>query len=117
MGPQTFISFALFLSLGSLGTTLGKPRRAYERPHMTLPWHECASNGPGTGASVPEPRRAHINPRFFQFSGHFSTSLSPTSFSVPDLRRVTGVPEDCPWGLRLTFHSHFCLPLARLARP
>ena len=43
MGPQTFISFALLLSLG---TTLARPRRASERTHMTLTRHEFAFKGP-----------------------------------------------------------------------
>ena len=62
MGPQTFISFPLLPSLGSLGMTLARPRRASERLHMTLPRHECAFKGlamalGGTPwAPVPRPR-------------------------------------------------------------
>ena len=33
-------------SFGSLGTNLGRPRRASEQHHMTLPRHECAFKGP-----------------------------------------------------------------------
>ena len=126
MGPQTFISFPLLSSLASLGTTLARPRTASKRHHMTFLGHKCAFKGPPTTLGGPhghrcpgpvEPRFMYYNPRFFQFSDHFPTSLGPTTFFVPDLCRVLEVLEDSPWGLRLSFLSHICLPLACLARP
>ena len=112
MGPQTFISFPLLPSLGSLGTTLAGPRRASERHHMTLPGHEGAFKGPPMAlggnpwAPVPGPHgppdSCTIIHVFLQFSGHFLTSRGPTSFFVPDLPRVPGDP---PWGLRPSFPS------------
>ena len=42
MGTQTFISFPLLPSLGSLSTTVGRPTRASGRHHLSLPGHECA---------------------------------------------------------------------------
>ena len=63
------------------------------------------------------PGFVYYNPRFFLFLSHIPTSRGPTSFFVPDLPRVPGVPEDPPWGLRLSFPSHFCLHFARLAHP
>ena len=57
MEPQTFISFPLFPSLNSLGTTLARPRRASERHHMTLPQHKCAFKGPPTALADPHGNR------------------------------------------------------------
>ena len=97
-GSQILISFPLLPSLGSLGTTMGTPTRPSSRHHMPLPGNECAFRGPPTTlgctpqAPVPRPRgRSNswtINPRFFQFSGHFSISRGPMSFFVPDLHEV-----------------------------
>ena len=68
----------------------------------------------GTGAWVVRaPGFVYNNPQFFPFSSHFPTSPGPASFLIPDLPRVPGVPEDSQWGLRPSFPSHFCFPLAR----
>ena len=48
MGTQTSVSFPDLPSLGSFGTTLGRPTRASRRHHLNLPGHECAFRGPPT---------------------------------------------------------------------
>ena len=121
MGPQTFISFPLLPFLGSLVTTLTRPKRASERHHKSLPWHECAFKGPPMALGgtpwvlVPRPRGSldscTIIHDFSSFRAIFYFS-NPGVFSHPGPH-----PKDSPWGLRPSFPSHFCFPLARLARP
>ena len=103
-GPQTFISFPLLPSLGSLGTTLAGPRRASERHHMTLPGHEGAFNGPPMAlggnpwAPVPGPRGPpdsctiiHVFSSFraiFRHPGARRVFSSRTSLGSPGCPRI-----------------------------
>ena len=93
--PQTIISFPLLPSLGSLGTTLGRPTRASNRHYMALPRHECAFREPPMTlgftpwAPVPEP---HGRPNSWTIIHDFSSLRAVFRFSRPDKFYRPGPP-------------------------